>query len=329
MLKNTVFLLIGCFLIATAFLSGCAPDREGRMRLTYGEVNPDGHPITEGAREFARLVEEKTDGRITISVYPSGQLGSEREQIQSLQAGGLDFFRANANSLPDFGSEKMSILALPYIFEGRDHMWAALNGPIGKEVLQDLEGMRMVGLAYFDDGHRHFFARRKIENPKDLKGLRIRVPQIQIMADMVEAFDASPTPISYGELYSALQSGVVDGAENTLTGYLTNSFYEPNPYLVLNAHVTSPGVVIASELRWNRLSDEDREIIMEAAAKASDYVREKTIAYDKEAMDELEEKGVTIVEVDDFSPWREAVEPLHERYGEKHRDLVEAIRDTR
>ncbi len=307
-------------------LLGCGAG-DGRMVLTYGELNPDGHPITDGAYEFARLVEAKTDGRIVISIYPAGQLGSEREQVQSLQAGGLDFFRGNSNSLPDYGSEKMAILALPFIFADRDHLWDTLNGPVGDEVLQDLvdQRMRMVGLAYFDDGARHIFANRKIETLDDLSGLRVRVPQNKIMMDMVGAFGASPTPISYGELYSALQSGVVDAAENTIAGYLTNSFYEPSPYLTLNAHMFSPAVLIVSELTWNRLSPEDQDVIREAAHEASAFVRTTTETYEGNALAELRERGVTIVDVDDVSPWREAVAPLYDRYGGEHKALTESI----
>ncbi|MEW6624547.1 MAG: TRAP transporter substrate-binding protein [Bacillota bacterium] len=342
--RKKILFLIACILVLTLVFTGCgqkqteekgtgAPDqKEQTINLSYGEVNPDGHPITDGAYEFARIVKEKTNGRITITVYPAGQLGSEREHIQSLQAGGLDFFRSNSNTLPDFGSGKMSILALPFIFDNRDHMWKALNGPIGQEVLQDLidNKMRMIGLTYFDDGARHVFTNnKKIEKVEDLKGLKIRVPQNQIMMDMIEALGASPTPIAYGELYSSLQTGIVDGAENTIAGYLTNSFYEPSPYLTLNAHMSSPGVVIVSELTWNKLSAEDQKIIREAAQEASKFVRLKTEAFEAEALKELAKRGATITYIDDISPWQEAVAPLYNTYGSKYMNLIEAIQNTK
>lgn len=213
--------------------SGAAATGAQKILLKYGEINPDGHPITEGAKEFARLVKEKSNGRIEIQVYPAGQLGDEKVEIQTVQMGGLDFFRANSNTLPDFGADKMSVLALPFIFKSRDHMHKVLNGPVGEEILKQVEekDLKMVALTFYDDGARHFFLKNKpAKEVSDLKGLKIRVPQNQILMDMVKAFGASPTPISYGELYSALQTGVVDGAENTIAGYLTNSFFEVGKY---------------------------------------------------------------------------------------------------
>lgn len=320
---------IGLISVISMLFMGCngKGKGDGTITLTYGELNPDKHPITRGAYEFARLVKEKTDDRIQINIYPAGQLGSEREQTQSVQAGGIDFFRSNALSLPEFGAEKMGLLALPYIFADRDHMWRVLNGPIGKQILQDVSDYKMVGITYFDDGQRHIFADKQIDTIDDLKGLKLRVPQFNIMIDMVNALGASPTPISYGELYTALQSGIVDGAENTITGYKTNSFFEPCPYLTLTRHLSAPGVLVCSEKTWSKLSAADQEIIKQAAAEASDFVREQTKAYEAQALKTLqEEHDVTVTEIEDVSPWIEAVAPLHEKYGEGHQDIIDAIK---
>jgi TRAP-type transport system periplasmic protein len=302
--------------------------QEESMSLRYGELNPDGHPITEGAYEFARLVEEMSDGRITIEVFPSSQLGSEREQMQSIQQGGLDFFRPNTAAMPDFGVPEMAILGLPYVFGSREHMWEALNGGVGEEILSAVQerGSRMVGLAYLDDGARHIFTTDvPVYEVSDLEGMKIRVPENEVFMDMIDAMGASPTPISYSELYSSLQTGVVDGAENTIAGYLTNSFYEPAPYFTMDRHMSPPGLIVASEILWNRLSESDRELILEAAQQASDFVRRETEAYEAEALGELEELGATIIELDDLSEWQDAVRPLWSKYGADYQDLLDDI----
>jgi tripartite ATP-independent transporter DctP family solute receptor len=330
-MKKAFMLLLVLLLVGSTavFASGQAEGGEAEsMTLRYGELNPDGHPITEGAYEFARLVEEKTDGRITIEVFPSSQLGSEREQMQAIQQGGLDFFRPNTAAMPDFNVPEMAILGLPYVFSSREHMWDALNGDVGEQILSAVQerGSRMVGLAYLDDGARHFFTTdTPVYEVSDLEGLKIRVPENEVFVDMVAAMGGSPTPISYSELYSSLQTGVVDGAENTIAGYLTNSFYEPAPYFTLDRHMSPPGLIVASEQLWNELSEADREIILESAREASDFVREETVAFEEDALDELEDEGVEIIQIEDSSEWQEAVRPLWEQYGSGFEDLLDEI----
>lgn len=306
-------------------------ESEEQVVLRYGELNPDDHPITKGAYEFSRLVEEATDGRIKIEIFSASSLGSEREQLQSIQAGGLDFFRVNSSSLPDFWGKAMGILALPFMFENRQHQWNALNGPAGREILDGLSNtvQGMIALTYYDDGARHMFTETKpVETVADMKGLKIRVPENAIFMDMIAAFDANPTPISYGELYSALQTGIVDGAENTIAGYLTNSFYEVAGHFSLTGHVASPGVVVVSEQTWDDLSADDQAIIKDAAQKSSVFVRDETEKFENAALEELEELGANIIHYDDMSPWQDAVGELYEEYGGEFTDLIETIQAT-
>ena len=196
--------------------------------LKYGELNPDTHPMTVVAKEFARLVKEKSGGQVVVDVYPASQLGDERTEMQGVQMGAIDLFRANAVSMGDFGAKKSNIFSLPYLFRDREHLWKVLNGPIGKEIKDDIVKSKtgMVAVAYMEEGQRHFFFRdAPVSSLAQMKGKKIRVPQTQILIDTVKAFGAAPTPISYSELYSALQTGIVDGAENPPTGYLANNFY--------------------------------------------------------------------------------------------------------
>ena len=326
--------LVLCILLvlsATVFAGGAKESGEQKkFTLRYGELNPAEHPITKGAYEFARLAKEMSEGRITIDVYPASQLGNEREQMQSIQQGALDFFRPNTAAMPDFGVKEMALLALPFIFESRDHMWKVLNGKVGERILRASEERksRMIALAFLDDGARHIFTTKTlVQKLADLRGLKIRVPQNEVFIEMIAALGASPTPISYGELYSSLQTGVVDGAENTIAGYASNAFYEPAPNFTLNRHMSPPGVIVASEITWNqRLDAGDRELLTEAVKKASAYVTQQTVAFEETALKDLEKKGVRILRINDVAAWQSAVQPLYNKYGAGFEDIIKEIR---
>ena len=324
--------LICLFTAVFTLLSLASVQAADKIVLKYGELNPDGNTMTDTAREFAKLVDEKSGGRIEIEIYPASQLGDERTQMQALQMGAIDLFRPNAVSMGDFGAKKMNLFSLPYVFRNRDHLWNVLKSPIGDELLQDVvdSGTKMVGLCYVEEGSRNFFFR---ENPvtavADLKGLKIRVPQTQILMDTVNAFGASATPISYSELYSALQTGVVDGAENPPTGYLSNNFYEVAPYYTLDGHTYSPSLIVISEITWKKLSEDDQKVLLDAAKDVQDINRQLAEARDTEALDALKEKGVTISDVDDILEWQAAAKSVHEKYGSDYQELLDAIANVK
>ena len=295
------------FVLAASLLAftGCqkkeqaAATPEKPVVLKYGELNPDGNLMTETAREFAKIVEEMSKGSLVIDVYPGSQLGDERVETQALQMGAQDMFRANTVSLADYGAKMSNIFALPYLFRDREHLWKVLNGPIGEKILADVQssGSKMVGLGYWEEGARNFFFTKKpVTRLADLQGQKIRVPQTQMLMDTVEALGGSPTPISYSELYTSLQTGVVDGAENPPTGYFSNNFFEVAPYYVLDGHTYSPSMLVISEMTWNKLSEDDQKAVMEAASRAQAYERELFNADEEKLVGELQEKGMDTVE---------------------------------
>lgn len=299
--------------------------------LKYGELNPDNHPMTVVAKEFARLVEEKSGGEMVIDIYPSSQLGDERTVLQGLQMGAVDMFRSNAVSLGDFGATKANLFSLPYLFRDRDHLWTVLNSEIGDDILADVEasGTGMVGLGFMEEGQRNFFFRSApVSDLAGMKGKKIRVPQTQILIDTVKAFGASPTPISYSELYSSLQTGVVDGAENPPTGYLANNFYEVAPYYMIDGHTYSPSIMVISEISWNRLSPEQQDILKEAAAETEVFNKDMAAKADADAYATLKEKGATIIEVTDLADWPKAVDPVYKQYGAEFSDTIDQILST-
>jgi tripartite ATP-independent transporter DctP family solute receptor len=300
--------------------------------LRYGELNPDSHPMTSVAKEFARLVKEKSKGEIVVDIYASGQLGDERTELQGVQMGAIDLTRANAVSLGDFGAKKSNLFSLPYLFRDREHLWKVLNGPIGKEIRDDVAASKtgMVAVAYMEEGQRNFFFRdAPVANLDQIKGKKIRVPQTQILLDTVKAFGASPTPISYSELYSSLQTGVVDGAENPPTGYLANNFFEVAKYYMVDGHTYSPSIMVISELTWNKMSAEQRKVLDEAARETEVFNKNLAEKADADAYVELKKKGAQIITVTDLDKWPKVVDPVYKKYGAEFTDTIQKILDTK
>jgi len=324
------------FVLAASLLAftGCqkkeqaaaAPDKP--VVLKYGELNPDGNLMTETAREFAKIVEEMSKGSLIIDVYPGSQLGDERVETQALQMGAQDMFRANTVSLADYGAKMSNIFALPYLFRDREHLWKVLNGPIGEKILADVQssGSKMVGLGYWEEGARNFFFTKKpVTKLSDLQGQKIRVPQTQMLMDTVEALGGSPTPISYSELYTSLQTGVVDGAENPPTGYFSNNFFEVAPYYVLDGHTYSPSMLVISEMTWNKLSDEHKKVLKDATLAAGRFNAGKAAQTDSDVFAALKEKGIQILQVEDLDQWPKAIESVYAKYGAAYTDLINQI----
>ena len=340
--KRIIALGVAALTIMAVLVTGCGnsnptPTTSGTATsapsivLKFGEINPETHPMVQGMKEFARIVKEKTNGRIQVQIFAGGQLGDEKTEMQSLQMGALDMFRANSMTLADFGADKMMVFSLPYIFTSSDQMWKVLDGPIGQQMLQSVQDkkIKMVALGYFEDGSRNFFGKKPINSIADVKGLKIRVPQDQIMMEMVKAFGASPTPTAYNELYSAMQTGVVDAAENTIAGYTSMSFFEVGKYLTLDAHSDSPGVITMSQQTWDKLSDADKKIVKDAVLEASQFERKVTQKGATDSIAQLKAKGVTIIDVPDKTAWQNAVAPVYAKYASKYQDIIDSIKATK
>jgi TRAP-type transport system periplasmic protein len=340
MVKNKSFLMALALVAIMSLLAACSSSESGtegnsnessegeKLELKYAEVNPEGHPMTEAAEKFAEIVNEKSDGRITINVYPAGQLGNETENIEGLQMGSIDFMRANANVLASFGLEKMNVLSLPFLFRDREHLWNVLDSEIGTELMNDINSSDtgVKGVMYVEEGARNFFFTDKVvKTPEDMKGLKIRVQENELMVDLVKALGASPTPVSYSELYSALQTGVVEGAENPPAAYLANAFYEVANKLTLDKHIFAPNFILTASKTWDKLSEDDRALLLEAGEETEVFVKEISQKADEEALAELENNGVEIIEVEDQKPWVDAVQPLYEKHGAGYEDLIESI----
>jgi len=284
--------------------------------LQVGHVLAPTHPYQTGLEKFAELVAEKTDGDLEIQVYHSSQLGDEREMIESLQFGVLDMSLVSTAPLSGF-TKKFQVFDLPFIFQTREEAYAVLDGEIGTELLESLEEKNIIGLTYWENGFRHVTnSKRKIEKPGDLKGLKIRLMQNPVHMDSFKAMGALPTPMGFGELFTAMQQGTVDGQENPLPIIDTSKFYEVQEYLSLTGHFYAASPLLVSKSVWQSLSESEQNAIQEAAYEARDFERNLVKKMDNELVDDLKEKGLEITEVDK-SIFQEATSSVYDKYEDQ------------
>lgn len=321
-----VMLLIGSFAWAAGQRDRAAAPEQVVLRLA--ETHGPDYPTTLGNKEFARLVEERTNGRIRIEVYPSAQLGEERSVIEQVQFGGIDMTRVSISPLAAFAPQ-LDALQMPFLYRDKDHMWKVLRGDIGAEIMATLEESGFVGLAWYDSGSRSFYTKRPVRQIPDMRGLRIRVQESELMVGLVEALGAVATPMPFGEVYSALQTGVIDGAENNWPSYYSTSHFEVANYFTLNHHTRVPEIIVASKIAMDRLSPEDQEIIRQAAWDSMDFQIEKWEAFELEAEEVVRANGNVIIELDDLRPWQEAMQPLYARLSPANQRVVERIQAVR
>jgi tripartite ATP-independent transporter DctP family solute receptor len=311
-----------------SLMTGRAWAADPKIVLKLAEVHPQGYPTELADEEFARLVSERSAGRIKIEVYPGAQLGDEKAAIEQVQIGALAFTRVSSAPMAQF-SKQLGVFSLPYIFDSKDHMWAFLNGPGGRKMLDDLTASGFVGLAYYDGGARSFYASKPITKAEDLKGLKFRVIQNEWSVKMVNALGANATPMAYGQVFSAIQTGVIEGAENNAPSYLTASHYQVAKSYLLDGHQRIPEVLVMSKTVYETLSKEDQALIKKAADDSVAKQRQLWDAYEGEALAKVKAAGSTIVEVSDPTPYQKAVEPVIKEASAQFGDSLKAIAAAR
>ena len=317
---GTLFLLL---------LAACGHQQQGRvLKLAHG-LDPS-HPVHQAMVHMADRCKEISNGELTIDIYPSGQLGSEQQCVELLQIGSLAITKVSAAVMESF-TEEFKVLGLPYIFRSKEHSFSVLDGEIGDELLLSTEPFWIRGLCFYDAGSRSFYTiDRPITHPDDLKGMKIRVMKSITAMEMVKAQGGSPTPISWGELYTALQSGVVDGAENNPPSFYTSHHYEVCKYYSLNEHTMVPDVLIISQKVWKKLSDQEKEYLQQAADESVVVERKLWAESEKESLRIVQEAGGEI-NYPDKEPFAEKVEELLESYRENEKlfDLITRIREVK
>ena len=290
----------------------------------------EGFNVSVALRHWADLVRERTDGRINIEIYYDAVLGDEKSAIEQCQYGGLEFARVNISPMCEF-VDGFNALSMPYLYNDDEHFWKAME-TVGMELMtsQEMKDAGFYGLTWYDGGTRNFYNSKKpIHTPADMAGMNIRVQESSLMMGMIEALGAKPTAMPYGDVYSGLQTGVIDGAENSVVQYLGVSHYEVSPYITLDGHTRAPDMLIMSEKVRETLSEEDVQIIADAALESWEMQRELWAEVDAEARGKLEEQGVEFVDLtpDEFQAFVDACEPMWEEYeGGKYMDIIQEVR---
>jgi len=329
MRKILTIFVIG-FLAAIPFTGGSSEAQPKPIALKLAETHPQDYPTTRGDYEFARLVKERTNGRIIVEVYHSKQLGEEKAVIEQVQLGAIDMTRVSISPVSAFVRD-LDALQLPYLYRNADHMWKVLNGSIGEEIFRKLESSNFVGLGWFEAGSRNFYTKKLVKTAGDLKGMKIRVQQSPLMVGMVEGLGAVATPMAFGEVYSALQTGVIDGAENNWPSYLSTSHYEVAKYLITDEHTRVPEIIIGSKRVFDKLSKEDQVIIKKAAKDAVPYQIKLWNEYEKMAEKTVRGKGCTITEVTPTQKQKfmDAMKPLYDKQPAEILGVVKKIREVK
>ena len=289
------------------------PEPGSQITLRLAEALPEHNPVTIAMRRFAALVKEKTNGVVTVKIHSSAQFGQESEAIEQVQLGIIDMTRVNSVVVANV-SPSMGVFTLPYIFRNFEHKYKVLDGKPGDEVRADLNKVGLIGFDYMDAGSRCFYTRDKvIKSLEDLKGLKIRVQPSHITIRMIELMGAVPTPMNYGEVYSALSTGIVDGAENDYVSYSTSGHYEVAPYYVEDNHLSPPAILLMNHSRFKSLSPEYQQAIREAAQEAAWFEREIMTQANLQAKEKMLAENISISSID-TAPFRAAVRPIYDEF---------------
>lgn len=293
------------------------------IKLAHG-LNVD-HPVHKAMEFMAERIDEKSGGELKIKVYPSQQLGTERECLELLQIGSLGMTKVSAAVLENF-TPSIRVFSLPYLFRNDEHYLKVLRGEIGRELLLQSQEFWLRGLTYYDSGKRSFYTKdRPIRKPGDLQGLKIRVQESVMAIELIQTLGGSPTPISWGELYTALQQGVVDGAENNSPSFFSSRHYEVCNFYSIDQHTAIPDLLLISTIWWNKLSSQEQQWLQEAADESSVYQFKIWKEAEKEAMKAVKEAGVEII-YPEKEPFIEKVESLYQSYKNQDPELYELAR---
>jgi len=307
----------------------------GPIKLRLSEIHMEGYPTTLADREFARLVKEKTNGRIEITVYSGGVLNAtEAEGIEALVLGELGFARVSAAPVAEFVPD-LNAIQLPFLYKSGDHMWAVLNGQVGQDMLKKIQssGSGLIGLCWYDAGSRCYYLTKKITTPKEMAGLKIRMQDNKMMVKMTELLGGvSVTGIGSNDIYPSIMSGIIDGAENNWPTYDTKGDYKAAKYYILDHHTRVPEILLMSEasMKARKVSAEDIEIIKQCAKATQEYEIAQWKAMEKKSEANVRAAGTVVVELTpaQMQLFQDAMKPLYAEYGAKYMNIINAIAEV-
>jgi len=330
-MKKLVILFWCVVYLALAISGGCKKGEdtgkpEAALKLAHSlDVT---HPVHKAMVYMAEKVKEKSSGRMQIQIFPSEQLGTEKENIESLQLGYLAMTKTSTAVMEGF-VPRMKIFGIPYLFRDSEHYWKVLKGPIGKELLLAGQNKGLRGLCFYDAGARSFYAKKEINSPADLKGLKVRVMKSIMSIKMIDAMGGSPTPIPWGELYTSLEQGVVDAAENNPPSYRTSRHYEVCKYYTLDEHARLPDILMISVKVWNNLKGEFQQILQEAVDESVEYQRKIWAEAEEADLKIVQDAGVKVM-YPDKKPFQESVRSVWDEFeGTEIGQLIKQIQEVK
>ena len=304
-----------------------------KVTLVYAEVNPLDTIVGQTGSHFKEKVEELTGGSVVVDVQASGVLGSENDVLDAILGGStsIDISRISAFALTSYGCNKSKLLSIPFTFENRAHFWNFANSELAPEYLNEPQelGLPVRGIFYGEEGFRHFFTVKPVSGIADFKGLKLRVSNDPVMNGMVEGLGANPTVVSFGELYSALQTGVVDGAEQPIANYKSNAFPEVANNLILDGHTLGAVQAVITDNAWNKLTENQQAAVMEAAADTQAFNADLSETAENKVLDELKSSGCNVVDVPDKTPWQEACAKVISENTSDQAELYQQLLDMK
>ena len=304
-----------------------------KVTLVYAEVNPLDTIVGQTGSHFKEKVEELPGGSVVVDVQASGVLGSENDVLDAILGGStsIDISRISAFALTSYGCNKSKLLSIPFTFENRAHFWNFANSELAPEFLNEPQelGLPVRGIFYGEEGFRHFFTVKPVSGIADFKGLKLRVSNDPVMNGMVEGLGANPTVVSFGELYSALQTGVVDGAEQPIANYKSNAFPEVANNLILDGHTLGAVQAVITDNAWNKLTENQQAAVMEAAADTQAFNADLSETAENKVLDELKSSGCNVVDVPDKTPWQEACAKVISENTSDQAELYQQLLDMK
>ncbi len=308
-----------------------AAPAQPQVTLVYAEVNPLESIVGQTGAAFKEKVEELSGGTIVIDIQANGVLGSENDVLDTMLGGGgtIDMSRISAFALTSYGGEKSKLLSIPYTFVSREHFWNFATSDLAPEFLLEPHenGSGIRGLFYGEEGFRHFFTSKPITGIEGMEGLKVRISNDPVATGMVTGLGADPTVVAYAELYSALQTGVVDAAEQPIANYQAKAFYEVADTMILDGHTLGAIQVVITDEAWDGLTAEQQDILTQAGEYASEFNRTLSEEAENKVLEELKADGVNIVEVADKAPWQEACKAVIEEATKDSKELYQQILD--
>jgi tripartite ATP-independent transporter DctP family solute receptor len=301
---------------------------QAKTLLKASDVHAPGYPTVVAVENLGKKLEQATHGRLGVQMYASMQLGGEKEAIEQAQVGAIQFARVSVGAIgPVIGD--LNVLNLPFLFRNTAHMEKVIDGPIGQELLGKVtanDKAGLVGLCWMDAGARNFYdTKHPIKSIADLKGLKLRVIGNPIFVEMVNALGGNGVAMGYDQVFSALQTGVIDGAENNPPSFVFDNHYQAAKFYTLTEHLIVPEILIFSRRTWNTLSKDDQELLRTLASQAQAEERTLWKAYEKQAMDKARAAGIQIVETIDKKPFQDAVQPIWKKYAPRFADMIKRI----